>query len=108
MNATTPSAMSPRTPSVVRMPTTISLPPGAPRWPVPRADDTRRGAHGLGAGLEALGSGLQHEQATQLDDLVAQRGGLLELELLRGGLHLSLEILDEPHELILGHLARRD
>src|SRR5438552_1244551 len=37
----------------------------------------------------------------QLDDLIAQQGGPLELHVLGRGLHLRLEILDQPDQLVL-------
>src|SRR5439155_12376732 len=59
-------------------------------------------------GLEALRSGLEHEQTAQLDDLVAQRRRLLELELLGRLLHLAFEVLDQPHKVILRQLPGGD
>src|SRR6476646_8795409 len=40
----------------------------------------RRLRHAITRGLEGLGPVLQDHQTAQLDDLVAERGGLLELE----------------------------
>src|SRR5260221_6256288 len=60
------------------------------------------------AGQHALRSVLEHLQAAELHDLVAQRGRPLELELLRRFLHLTLEVLDQPRELVRRHLARGD
>ena len=41
------------------------------------------------------------QDLAQLEDLVAQRGGLLELERLGGPLHLLLELLDHPSEFVV-------
>ena len=42
-----------------------------------------------------------------LDDFVAQHGGFLELQILRGSLHLLLQILDQPHRLVPRQNGRR-
>src|SRR3982751_5737767 len=44
------------------------------------------------------------EFALQVADLVAQAGGVLESEVGGGLVHLLLQGLDEPAELVVGHL----
>src|SRR3954464_11973535 len=57
---------------------------------------------------DRLGSVLKDDKTAQLDDLVTEERRLLELEVPCGLLHLSLEVLDETHELVLRELARGD
>jgi hypothetical protein len=52
-------------------------------------DELSACSDGLETGWDAF-----FEAATKVDDLVAQEGGLLELEVARRGVHLRLEILD--------------
>src|SRR2546423_237870 len=59
-------------------------------------------------GQHALRPVLEHLDAAELHDLVAERGRALEFELLRGFLHLALEVLDESRELVRRHLAGGD
>src|SRR5688500_7609935 len=64
----------------------------APAYPTV---SSRRGL--LGAGLVQV--------ATQVADLVAQLGGVLEAQLVRGGQHLLLELHQQLLDLLGGHLG---
>src|ERR1700704_3525127 len=82
-----PVPSSPESPITVGA--TSSRPSASPNWLSASAD--RRMAYGVAVGPE-------------LEDLVAQDGGQLEIELFGGGLHLALEQFDE--RVALGGVGR--
>lgn len=45
------------------------------------------------------------EDLAQVDDLIAEQGGLFELEVLGGGLHLGLEVLYEAEQVVFRYVA---
>src|SRR6266849_5373094 len=79
-----------------------------PAPPATRPNDASRRADGLRRGLQALGPLLEHHEAAELDHLVTKQGGLFELQVLGGPLHLPLEILDQAQELVLRQRAGRE
>ena len=51
---------------------------------------------------------LRDELLAQLVDLIAQERRLLELQVLRGRLHLAFQVFHQPRQLVLGDVLRRD
>src|SRR5437867_5889486 len=111
--STPPTTSTPRTATGMSTPNSTSMSVPSSRSIPPRTDASRaRRPRAVAPRLLLL---VQHrrdrrlarEDAAKLDEMIAQERGLLEVEVLRRRLHLRLDVLDEPEQLVLRHVADR-